>query len=212
MLRELIDQFYLDGDKGRDQDHFYITDAGKCPRQVYFKFKKAPKKDLDAKTLRIFDHGNYTHLRIMGTLFSLGLVQGSEITIPKQEIINGRADAIISLDNKPYVIEIKTASSYKFDSLTQPESDHLGQIQLYLHFFNIKDGILIYENKNTQELKEFSIKYDQKLVEELLENFKKLKEKIDNNIIPEKPTGLEPWRCNYCVYRKECNKVEKQNG
>ena len=41
MLKELINQYYLDRQKDREQHHFYITDAGKCPRATFFKFKKA---------------------------------------------------------------------------------------------------------------------------------------------------------------------------
>ena len=41
MLKELIDQFYLDNQKNKEQTRFYITDAGKCPRAVFFKFKNA---------------------------------------------------------------------------------------------------------------------------------------------------------------------------
>ena len=37
MLKELIDQFYLDNQKNGSQTKFYITDAGKCPRAVFFK-------------------------------------------------------------------------------------------------------------------------------------------------------------------------------
>jgi hypothetical protein len=36
MLKELIDQFYLDKQRDKEQTHFYITDAGKCTRAVFF--------------------------------------------------------------------------------------------------------------------------------------------------------------------------------
>jgi len=205
MIKEKIDEFYLSKQKSRDKTHFYITDAGKCPRAVYFQFKNAPKKQMDARILRVFDHGDYTHLRIISTLFSLGLVKATEIEIPNNEIIHGRADAILNIEKEPHVAEIKSINSVSFNRLECPEQDHYKQIQLYLHFFNIKKGILIYENKNSQELKEFIVNYDEKLAKELLEKFNLLKIDIDKNIIPS-AKGIEEWRCNYCVYKEECDK------
>jgi len=209
MLKELIDQFYTDHFKERDKSHFYITDAGKCPRAIYFKFKKAPRKEPEARILRIFDHGDYTHLRIMNVLFSLGIVRAAEIKIPPQEIINGRADAIIGFEGKPYVVEIKSSSQYKFGKLDTPEPEHLKQIQLYLHYFKIPQGILIYEDKNNQELKEFIVKYDPTLVQNTLKEFEILKEQIQKDVIPPIPSGIESWRCEYCEYKEECQRVEK---
>lgn len=209
MLKELINQFYTDHFKERDKNNFYITDAGKCPRQIYFKFKKYPRQEPEPRILRIFDHGDYTHMRIMSTLFGLGIVRAVEIKIPPQEIISGRSDAIISIDGKPYVVEIKSISQYKFQKLAAPEQDHMKQIQLYLHYFKITDGIVIYEDKNTQELKEFLVKYDSRLVQDVLEEFEALKEQIKKDAIPPAPKNLERWRCEYCEYHNECRRIEK---
>jgi CRISPR-associated protein Cas4 len=204
MIKEKIDEFYLSKQRDRDREHFYITDAGKCPRAVYFQFKKIPKKAMDARILRVFEHGDYTHLRIISTLFSLGLVKATEIDIPNKEIVHGRADAIVNIDGEPYVVEIKSINSIAFGKLESPDPDHYKQIQLYLHYFNIKKGIVIYENKNTQEIKEFAVDYDEKTVQEVLEKFHVLKAQIQSNIVPSK--GDMGWKCNYCPYAEECTK------
>jgi CRISPR-associated protein Cas4 len=205
MIKEKIDEFYTSKQAERDKSHFYITDAGKCPRAVYFNFKKVPKKPMDARVLRVFDHGDYTHLRIISTLFSLGLVKATEIEIPNKEVVHGRADAIINIDGEPYVVEIKSINSNSFFKLAAPDPDHLKQLQLYLHYFKIKKGIVIYENKNTQELKEFSVEYSEDLVKELLEKFHILKAQIESNIVPSVEEVVE-WKCSYCPYAEECKK------
>ncbi|GAI40948.1 unnamed protein product, partial [marine sediment metagenome] len=97
MLKELLDQFYLDKERDREQHHFYITDAGKCSRAVFFKFKNIPREKMTPQVLRMFDHGDYIQMQILSNLFSLGIVRASEIKIPPQELISGRADAIITL-------------------------------------------------------------------------------------------------------------------
>ena len=60
---------------------------------------------MEPRILRIFDHGNYVHLRLMRDLFSLGVVVASEVNIPPKEDIGGRADAIIRINNELYLVD-----------------------------------------------------------------------------------------------------------
>ena len=206
MLKELIDKFYLDREreKSKEQTRFYISDAGRCSRMVFFKIKKAPRRELEAQVLRTFDHGDYIHRLIMNTLFSLGLVRASEINIPPQEIIAGRADAIISLDNQLYVLDIKSISG-RTKTLDRPKEEDNAQLQLYLHFFKIPKGILLYVNKDTQELNEFLVEYNPRLVQNLLTELSKLRIKVDSNIIPSRIPGYpESWHCQYCQFFEIC--------
>ena len=208
MIKEKIDKFYLDREKERDRHHFYITEAGRCPRAVYFNFKKVPKKAKEARVLRVFDHGDYTHMRIMSVLFSIGAVKAVEVSL-QTELIHGRADGIVTIDNEPYVIELKSINSVGFRKLEKPKKEHIKQLQLYLHYFKIPKGIFIYENKDTQELKEFIIEYDQKLAESIISDFATLKHFISNDIVPPIPFGLEDWECAYCDYAEECERIRE---
>lgn len=212
MLIELIDKFYQEKRKERNQEHFYITDAGKCPREVYFSMKGYPRKEKEARILRIFDRGDITHERLRSNLLSIYEIRlvAAEVDIPVKELFHGRSDAIISVKNKLYVVEIKSSSDFKFQKLEEPEKAHKMQIQLYMHYFKIPQGIMIYENKNTQDLKEFELKYDPKLCQEVIKNFGMLKEQIENEILPPKPTDLEVWKCEYCDFKEACNKIENE--
>jgi len=213
MLIQKIDSYYTKNIQARKKIQFYVTDAGKCPRAVYFDFKGYPKKKMEARTMRIFDMGDSVHNRIVSVLFKMGLVRAVEIRIPPQKLISGRADAILGKDEL-YVLEIKSCSHWKFEKLLEPDSDHIKQLQLYLHFFKIPKGIILYEDKNTQMLKEFAIEYDAKFVQRILRKFVLLKKKIENDIVPEIPKDLEKWRCRYCQFSGSCaefKKAEKVN-
>ena len=207
MLKELIDQFYLDREKDRDQLHFYISDSGRCSRSIFFKFKKAPKKEMQANILRLFDHGDHIHQLIMKPLLAIrGIhVVTSEVDIPPQELISGRADAVLSDGKELYVLDIKSMNSMIFRKLTEPKKENIYQIQLYLHFFKIKKGILLYVNKDNQELKEFFVDYDKDVCESILEELERLKEKIDSNIIPKRLSDYpRSWQCRYCQFKEIC--------
>jgi len=205
MLKELIDQFYLDQQKNKEQTRFYITDAGKCPRSIFFKFKNAPREKMDARILRIYEKGEYLHRNIFNILYRLKLGITTEVQIPAQEIISGRADAILSLNNENYVLDIKSMNSMVFRNLSEPKEENVYQLQLYLHYFNIKKGILLYVNKDNQELKEFVLDYNPLRAENLIENLKQLKVKIDSDIVPSRiPTYPSDWQCQYCAFKEIC--------
>jgi len=206
-LTELINQYYRNQKKDKEQHHFYITDAGKCPRAVFFKFKKAPAEEMDPRILMMFDHGDHIHQLVMKPLLGIKGVQvvAAEVNIPPQELITGRADAILSDGKELYVLDIKSINGQIFKSLAEPKEEHINQVQLYLHFFKQKKGILLYVNKDTQELKEFIVDYDPKIPQALLGELNELKTKIDTNVIPSRIPGWpEDWQCQYCQFKEIC--------
>ena len=206
MLKEIIDQFYLDQQRERQQFHFYITDAGKCGRSVFFKFKNAPRAKMDARILRIFEHGEYLHRNIFNILYRLKIGVTTEVSIPAQALVSGRADAIICVNNENYVLDIKSINSSIFRNLNAPKEENLYQIQLYLHYFNIPKGILLYIDKDQQELKEFIVDYDANLSDLLIKTFEELKLKIEQDKVPQVLSDYpKNWQCSYCQFRQVCD-------
>lgn len=207
MLKDLIDKFYLDRQRDKEQHHFYITDAGKCARALFFKFKNVPKKDIEPNILRLFDHGDHIHQLIMKPLLSIREIHvvAAEVNIPPQELISGRADAIISDGKDLYVLDIKSMNSMVFNKLIEPKEENIDQIQLYLHYFKIRKGILLYVNKDNQQLKDFIVNYDKKRALSLLSTLKEVKKKIDKNIVPDRFFGFpQDWQCRYCQFKEIC--------
>lgn len=212
MLHEIIDKYYLDREKdkgGRSaQKHFYISQAGKCPRHLFFKFKNVPEKDLEPNILRLFEHGDHMHQLIMGALTSTRDIHvvASEVKIPPQELVSGRADAIISDGSQLYVLDIKSMNSMIFRTLEEPKLENVQQIQLYLYYFKIPKGILLYVNKDNLQLKEFIFDYDPVVAEEIISGLTILKSKIDSNIVPVRLADYpDNWQCRYCQYKSVCD-------
>lgn len=212
MLKELIDKFYLDRERDREQHHFYITDAGKCPRAIFFKFKNVPREKMEPRVLRMFDHGDYIQMQILNSLFSLGIVRASEVKIPPQELVSGRADAIVTLDNELYVVDFKSMNSMVFKNLTQPKEDNINQLQLYLHFFKISKGILLYVSKDNLELKDFLVEYDKARAEKLLKGLSDLKIKIETDVVPGAIADYPAdWQCQYCQFKEICKIGDRED-
>ena len=75
MLKEIIDEFYRKQESSRKQTRFYVSDAGKCHRFIFFKFKQAPHPALEPRILRLFDHGNYIHRLVINALKEQGVLE-----------------------------------------------------------------------------------------------------------------------------------------
>jgi len=205
MLKELIDKFYEENQRNKEQTRFYVTDAGKCPRAVFFRFKNVPREPVEARIMRIFENGEHIHRNIFNILYRLRIGVTTEIPIPSQEIISGRADAILCINNENYVLDIKSMNSMIFRKLVEPKEENVYQIQLYLHYFNIKKGILLYIDKDQQEIKEFFVEYDENLCKDLLDKFYALKADVEANKIPARlPEYPRNWQCNYCQFKDVC--------
>lgn len=211
MLHEIIDKYYLDKEKDRDRKppkHFYISQAGKCPRHLFFKFKNVPEKELEPHILRLFDHGDHMHQLIMSALTSTRDIHvvASEVKIPPQELVSGRADAVISDGKQLYVLDIKSMNSMIFRSMEEPKPENVQQLQLYLYYFKISKGILLYVNKDNLQLKEYIFDYNLEEAKMLINGMKFLRKQIDTNIIPKRLISYpSDWQCRYCQYKSVCS-------
>lgn len=211
MLKEIIDKYYLDKEKDRIQTSFYISEAGKCSRAIFFKFKNVPKKELQPNILRLFDHGEHMHQLIMRALISTRDIHvvSSEVDIPPQQLVRGRADAIVSDGRSLYVLDIKSMNSMVFNSLKEPKEENIMQVQLYLHYFRIPKGILLYVNKDNLNLKEFEVLYDQNSAESLLNGLAVLKKQIEINTMPVRLADYpDNWQCRYCQFKEVCDMAD----
>lgn len=204
MLVKKIYELYDKEERYPDRNIFFVSEVDKCPIAIFYSFKKKPKAKLGAQTHLRFSDGDDTHKRLVRALFSIGIVGAVEIPIPENELFGGRADAIVAIKNELYVVEIKAVGSYKFKKLLEADPSYIKQLQLYLYYLNIDKGIILIENKDTQELKEFVVKKDVKMIKQILGDFTALKRKILNDELPGKPKVLAKWKCIYCSYRKMC--------
>lgn len=109
-------------------------------------------------------------------------------------------------DNDVMIVELKSISDsgFKWISKRGPKENHKKQLQLYMYLTGIKEGMLLYENKNTQELKEFFISYDEKLVKEVVNQIVYVNEHVNKKTLPPKEYEENSFECRYCPFRDIC--------
>ena len=210
MLVEKIDKFYERVEQSKQRDYFYASELGDCQRKIFFKVTGVECEAMEPRMYRLFQQGDQVHMRLMSVLYSLGVVTASEVKIPEIELFRGRADGILCIDGENYVLEMKSINSFGFQKLgVMPKPEHMKQIQLYMHYFNIPKGIILMENKGNQELKEFVITKNVDIIQNLIKQFTELKELIKQGKVPPIPdkSSWEYDMCAYCGYKEHCNKI-----
>jgi hypothetical protein len=178
----------------------------KCSRQIVYHLLRLPVQlVIEPKLLRIFDNGDKTHERTLSYMAAAGILHSWEVKVEdKDNRIKGYLDAMIKLEERdyieefgtleipgaPYLIgEIKSACSkecYWIERKNAPSKKYVQQLQLYMHATGIHKGVVIIENKDTQDLYTFYVDYDPAMVTELLSKVGQCLECADTKILPDR--------------------------
>ena len=178
---------------------FYPSALGsKCDRYLYnCYFGLVKEQPIDANTKRIFDCGDYLGYRYEKYFEKMGILIATETPL-KSEMppISGRLDFLIRHEeNGTAIIELKSINQRGFKALNKPKDDHYAQIQIYLNLTDNDNGIVLYECKDDQKIKAFSVDKDVEFWDNLDERCVNIMGMTGQ---PEKCTGLR-----YCPCRRE---------
>ena len=161
---------------------FIIDRESFCYRaQVLQCFFKQNGQQLSAKTLAIYLEGKVIHQKWQD-LFSLaGILESAEKAIFYDRYgIYFTPDAIIKMLNKRFIVEIKSMREKYFLHLKKAPSGAVKQLQFYMHLLAIHDGIVLIENKNTQDFMIFLEEYNPECVKEPLRRLYVASQYLDN--------------------------------
>lgn len=188
VLLERLDRYNTQEDSPpRPGWHPSELSQGYCPRHLVLRELGWIKERnrIDGRVQRIFDNGHYFHARIQKYVKDMGIVMVDEFFGDKEnghlceEVklehpcgLTGRSDNFVRLDNVLNVIDYKSIRQEQFNLLHKPLEKHAKQVWLYLgmvealtppHLANLPiRGLLVYENKNDQSLKEFLVTWGEK--------------------------------------------------
>ena len=188
----------------KERDYFHVSELGKAPWIIYNNIKNPKAKKFTPRVKRVLDLGNSVHELLNKYLVEMGILISSEITAVENELFHGRADCIIKCpDADPkegnlYVLEIKSCSQWVFNSLKDASAEYQSQLQFYMYYLGIPQGMILYMNKDNCNLKQFNYELDVEFVESKIKDFKELKEKIVNNIEPPKECSCGDSWCEIC--------------
>lgn len=215
LARVLINYGYQKlGEARPPRERHWPSDAGKCIRALVYQWRGEQVKSPDGRMFFIFRDGELHHQAIVKQLEDAGInVTMKEAPLrDKERNISGKLDALIKMNGKYYVLEIKTVNRYAFDDICRegPREEHVLQLQLYLHYvqnifkIDAKQGILLYKNKDTSRFIDFPIDYDETCSQNFFDQMKAVEKHIADKTLPERPYERTDWHCQYCDYELIC--------
>ena len=111
--------------------------AGNCLRANYYARMGYPSQESGniAKTERIFDNGNYVHIRLQKYLSDMGMLLLDEVPLIDDDYkIQGHTDGYLALsDSEVAILEIKSINDNGFNNLKDAKDNHKQQGLIYLH-------------------------------------------------------------------------------
>lgn len=118
--------------------------------------------------------------------------------------ITAHVDGIILFNDRKYILELKTTNSMQFNLIAninrKPLDSHRKQIQLYMFLCGVKDGIILYMEKNESSVHFFEEKYDEALVKSILDNLAEARRVMKDRILPERTVCVS----KSCSRAKQC--------
>jgi hypothetical protein len=130
------------------------SSLGKCLRRQQFVFLGFPQKDTSTKTNAIFQNGTFMHIRWQMAGITAGWLKAAEVPVQENEFrLAGTMDGVCYEDS---IVDFKSAASHNFNRAMTfgPLFGHEEQIATYVLAQGAEKGILLYENKDTQEYTE----------------------------------------------------------
>ena len=210
--------------------------AGECPRYWHLSFDGAVVYD-DANAYGVANRTNGTlgHQRIQEAIAATDLLDPDmefdklprpshikEQTHPAMEFrvngdnppFNGYGDVMLKLNNERVVGEIKTMPNDGFEykkKSKKPKNSHLMQLLIYMKFWNIDKGVLIYENKNNHELLTLPVVVNdhyRRWVDQAFDWMREVYKNWKDQKLPEKPYRSNSKICKVCPIKKACDEAD----
>lgn len=185
-----------------------------CPRAIYYCRKGIePIAQNSPKTRLLFDTGHALHAQFQRYLQE---IFGDRIIVEALLVQNdppmvGHADGILmGWQQSDVGFEFKTISSNGFKrppiygstrGNNAPLTAHLWQVHCYMRMSGIGRFIILYYNKDTSDMREFLVEFDDRIWLDVEERLNLIESAVSRDDPPEGSVGA---RCSECRYQHVC--------
>jgi len=185
--------------------------AGHCPRFwfLWFEGNNATSSNTWYDVANM-DSGSDRHTRLEDAFEKAGVLVNKEKSLLFDDPpISGRTDAIINIDGREVLTEIKTVNDDSFGYIRKPRRYHVEQLLIYMKILQEAVAFLIYENKNNHEIKVYPIHVTQHykdFINYFFDWMRSVKKAFDENQLPENPyrNKYNSKNCKGCDFLEAC--------
>jgi CRISPR/Cas system-associated exonuclease Cas4 (RecB family) len=188
-----------------------VYGPGHCPRYWYLYFEgNEAEVHNDWYSIANMNSGTDRHKRIENAFDDAGILVTKEYPIKNERPkISGRTDAVINIDGQEILTEIKTKGNEGFERTLRPPKYNIEQLLIYMKIRQDKDALLLIENKDTHQIKNFVISVNQKykdFINYLFDWMIRIEDAFEAKTIPKNPyrNKFENKNCKSCQFLKAC--------
>jgi CRISPR/Cas system-associated exonuclease Cas4 (RecB family) len=169
----------------------------------------------DAQLQMIFDMGNAVESLVLTDLKEAGftVVEQQRPFSWEEYNITGSIDAKIIVNERLYPLEIKSSAPNPFNSVNSAQDmfnhkyhymrKYPAQLTLYMLMDGKDEGVFLFKNKSTGELKEIWMSLDYEFAESLIKKAETINKHIADGTLPE-PIDYDENICGDCAFRHIC--------
>lgn len=188
---------------------------GSCERQRVLSWVgvgKPVKMRFTSDTNNVFIHGTWTHLKWQTMGLDAGWLKEVEVScsIPMMEL-TGTIDGILTT-GEGWELKSINERGFRMVSSDGPLEKHLLQIHAYMIATGIKTWSLIYEDKGTQQWREYVIPYDEEMGQQVMEELARLNASLATKTLPavlDPCSRKEGATYRQCQFRDICLDIKK---
>ena len=188
-----------------------------CERSIWYDYHVGNTAPIEPRRQRTLDIGKALEGLVLDALDAAGFVvyrpskDNNFLTCVDYQLpkFRGHADAALFMEDEDYLLEIKTAkdSSFKLfqkKGLRTWYPAYYSQVQAYMGMTGIHQAYVIAINKDTSELHDECVSFDEVHYESLRKKAKKIIELVEEP--PEKISNSPLYfQCRICSHRKACH-------
>jgi hypothetical protein len=181
-----------------------------CERDLWYSYHN-PQTIEDPRVSRIMDMGHLLESYCISLLKHSGYEVFYEDENGKQfgfedGIFKGNIDAVIVIDGKPLLLEVKSANEKRFKEMVkvgieQSDPVYYYQVQSYMHKMDLDKCLFFVINKNDCDLHAEFIDYNKMHAEYIINRGLEV---VNGEIPPRKYKTKAFFRCKFCRYSEEC--------
>lgn len=215
----MYDMDHMPLSKLLDNDKLLVPDAPRdyigassigasCARKIWYELKSVPGIPVTSRTVRLFETGKYLEMLVIDLLRArdLEVITILETAIcPEAPFFRGHIDGY--LPKYKAVLEIKTAKDSSFKTFVKRGLRgwypiYYSQLQSYMGMMRLKKGVILVVNKDSSDIHEEWVDFDEAHYSELIAKAHKINEAIEP---PMRISTTPIWyECKLCRYNKIC--------
>lgn len=217
-IKSAVDKYFIKRNSiCKIQSLFNSSEITQCPVKLYYKSTGLKVDDINKGNVigisEIFIKRKW--IQILKKLEGISILAEDVQLSDSNYNLSGKADAVVLIENKKYILNVFPVKEDVFINVNKNGAIRKNVIEIITNMWlaEIKEGLMLYENKNSDEYLVLKVKLFKPIIESVKSKASLLFKKIFENKTPDMIyKNSENTECESCLFVSKCwEKMEKND-